>query len=314
MAKHIIQIAGIKNLQEAEMLLDNRVDWLGYPLRLPVNKEDTTEKNARKIIAETKSQSKSVLITYLSEANEIIEFCRFLNANMVQLHGDISLKELEKLKAQAPGLKIIKSPVVGLLSENEIEKTIHYTASLVDYFITDTYNPKTGATGATGLTHDWKISKEIVKYSPKPVILAGGLNPDNIAEAIKVVQPFGVDAHTGVENELGDKDEILVFQFVKNASKAFAELSDHDGFPLPITDTLDLHTFHPRDVKSLVHEFVAEAKRNNIKEVRIVHGKGKGVLQDIVHNELAKNEKVMSFKLANDRFSSWGATVVKLKK
>jgi len=79
-----------------------------------------------------------------------------------------------------------------------------------------------------------------------------------------------------------------------------------------ISDTLDLHTFHPRDAKNLVHDFITDCIENGMSEIRIIHGKGKGILRDIVHGELEKDERVLSFKLANDRFSSWGATVVRL--
>ncbi len=313
MQKKIIQIAGVKNQQEVELLLKNNVDLIGYPLRLPVNVEDTTEEIAREIINKTHSFNKSVLITYLAKADEIIDFCDFLNVKIVQLHGDIKLKELEKLKKNQPNIQIIKSLVVGLLSEDEIEKLIHYSYPLVDYFITDTYNPVTGATGATGLIHDWKISREIVELSPKPVILAGGLNADNVAEAIRFVKPVGVDVHTGIEDAQGNKDKVLVREFIKNAKEAFQKIEHEDIISKNVSDTLDLHTFHPRDVKNLVHDFLDDCIQNKFQEIRIIHGKGKGVLRDIVHAELVKDDRVLSFKLANDRFSSWGATVVKLK-
>ena len=87
---------------------------------------------------------------------------------------------------------------------------------------------------------------------------------------------------------------------------------DNENIIKYISDTLDLHTFHPRDVKTLVHDFISDCIENNMNEIRIIHGKGKGVLRDIVHAELEKDENVVSYKLANDKFSSWGATVVKL--
>jgi len=292
--------------------LQHNVDNLGYPLRLPVNIDDTTEEEAKAIIHETNSQNISVLITYLSRAEEIVDFSKYLGINIVQLHGDIGYGELEKIKKLQPDLQIIKSLVIGLLDEDEIEKIIHYSYPFVDYFITDTFNPKNGASGATGLTHDWKISREIVEISPKPVILAGGLNPCNVAEAIKFVRPAGVDAHTGVEDSNGNKNLELVVNFVKNAKAAFVSLSDYDMVIQENSDTLDLHNFHPKDVHTLVHDFIDTSLEKGHFDIRIIHGKGIGVLRDIVHAELEKNEHVQSYKLANDRFSSWGATVVKL--
>ncbi|MFP4549102.1 MAG: Smr/MutS family protein [Fidelibacterota bacterium] len=315
MKNNLIQIAGVKNVTEARLLLDAGVDMIGYPLRLPVNKADTTEAEARQIIQNSQSRNRSVLITYMSKADEIVKFCKYLGVKIVQLHGNIRYRELEKIKKNVPDLQIIKSLVIGLMDEDEIERTIHYTYPYVDYYITDTYNPVTGASGATGKTHDWSISREIVDLSPKPVILAGGLTPYNVYDAIHAVRPAGVDAHTGVEDTQGNKDPRLVREFVSNARKGFSELTDNNEPIKPEhSDTLDLHNFHPRDVKSLVNEFILDCSRRHLQKVRIIHGKGKGVLREIVHRELEKNEMVRSFKLANDRFSSWGATIVTLRK
>ena len=76
-------------------------------------------------------------------------------------------------------------------------------APLVDCFITDTFDPSTGARGATGKTHDWAVSRRLVEASPKPVILAGGLHPGNLGEAVRGVRPAGVDVHTGIEEPDG---------------------------------------------------------------------------------------------------------------
>ena len=90
-------------------------------------------------------------------------------------------------------------------------------------FITDTFDPATGASGATGKTHDWTVSRKLVELSPKPVILAGGLNPSNVYEAIRIVRPAGVDVHTGVEDSSGRKSRSLIEAFVNEAARGFAE-------------------------------------------------------------------------------------------
>jgi phosphoribosylanthranilate isomerase len=96
----------------------------------------------------------------------------------------------------------------------------------VDAFITDTFDPETGASGATGKTHDWEVSRKLVKMSARPVILAGGLNPANVRQAIYAVNPAGVDAHGGVEHPDGKKDRELVDTFVREATDAFASLGE----------------------------------------------------------------------------------------
>ncbi len=313
MRSNIIQIAGVKNEQEVNLLLKYGVDFIGYPLRLPVNAEDISEKRAREIIKNTNSQNQSVLITYLDKAFEISELCHFLQVNFVQLHGNISITQIEKLKNSNPHLKIIKSLVIGRDDFKTIEKTIHYTFPLVEYYITDTYNPETGASGATGLTHDWEMSKTIVELSPVPVILAGGLTPANVSTAIQQVMPAGVDVHTGVEMANGNKSEIKVKYFINKSRQAFQHLKPMQNKTLPIEDTLDLHRFHPKDVKSLVNEYLYQCHKAGILECRIIHGKGRGVLKKIVHSQLSNHPNVLEYRLANDRFSSWGATIVLLK-
>ncbi len=88
--------------------------------------------------------------------------------------------------------------------------------------------PETGACGATGKTHNWDISRRLVPFSPKPVILAGGLNPDNVREAIQYIRPAGVDVHTGVESSNGRKAPHLVRKFVAEARDAFAKVNNSE--------------------------------------------------------------------------------------
>jgi phosphoribosylanthranilate isomerase len=165
-----------------------------------------------------------VLITYLDQAEAIAEFCGALGARMVQLHGDISPAELARLREVDPPLTIIKSLVVGLHPMPVLERLVIELAPLVDGFLTDTYAPDTGAAGATGRTHDWALSRRIVELSPRPVILAGGLTPTNVREAISAVRPAGVDVHTGVEDASGRKDRAKVLAFLAEARAAFGTL------------------------------------------------------------------------------------------
>ena len=86
-----------------------------------------------------------------------------------------------------------------------------------DFYLLDSFNLKTNQVGGTGLTHDWHKSNELIKILNKPTFLAGGLNPDNVAEAIKISEPYGVDVNSGCKNEKGVKDAEKVKQFVYNA-------------------------------------------------------------------------------------------------
>ncbi|MCG8529863.1 MAG: phosphoribosylanthranilate isomerase [Desulfovibrionales bacterium] len=224
-----IQIAGVHDVPEALLLAECGVHSVGLPLRLPVNKEDITEAEAVSLIEQTRNAILPVCITYLKDADEILSFCNKLSVNHVQLHGDISLKELQRLSEKAPHLYVIKSLVVQQDGSNKtaLLRAVAETAPYVDCYITDSHNPETGADGATGLTHDWSISAELVRISPHPVILAGGLTPDNVAAAIRAVSPAGVDAHTGVEDATGRKNRERVCAFVREARKAFSERHEH---------------------------------------------------------------------------------------
>ncbi|MGD9873567.1 MAG: phosphoribosylanthranilate isomerase [Kiritimatiellia bacterium] len=218
---NVIQIAGVMDRAEAAMLIDCGVTYLGFPLRLAYHKEDLPEAEAGEIIRSLPAGCAGVLITYLDKAKEINQFCHDLGARHVQLHGEIAVAELKKLRKLNPDLMVFKSLVVAQDNLDDLKKTVKDLSPLVDAFITDTFDPATGARGATGKTHDWKISRMLVELSPKPVILAGGLNAENVKEAILAVRPAGVDSHTGVEGPDGRKDRGKVEQFVQEAREAF---------------------------------------------------------------------------------------------
>ena len=90
---------------------------------------------------------------------------------------------------------------------------------------------------------------------------------------------------------------------------------ENQPIEVEITDTLDLHTFAPRDVKALVTDYLDLAADKGFRDVRIVHGKGTGTLRRIVHAVLEKHPRVAGFRLADDlsRGGGWGATLVSLK-
>lgn len=218
----LIQVAGIKSAREAAGLLALGIRWLGFPLRLPVNQADTTEAEAAAIVAGLPAGAIPVLITYETTARAVDDFCREVGVRHVQLHGPVSPAELEKLRRlRGPDLFVIKSLVVGRGPAVALEAELRQSQPWVDAFITDSHDPRTGADGATGQVHDWSVSRRLVKLSCRPVILAGGLTPDNVREAILAVRPAGVDAHTGLEDARGDKDFRRVERFLREALLAF---------------------------------------------------------------------------------------------
>jgi len=217
----IVQIAGIRDRAEAELVLQCGVRWLGFPLRLAVHQPDLTEAAAAEIIHTLPADAVPVLITYLEQAKAVVELARYLGIRAVQLHGEITMAELAELRRIAPELLLIKSLIVGREPQDELIRQMKVLSPLADVFITDSFDPSSGACGATGRVHDWDISRRLTALSPRPVILAGGLTSENVAAAIRAVKPAGIDAHTGVENPDGGKDPGKIRSLMVAAQAAF---------------------------------------------------------------------------------------------
>ena len=211
------------------MLVDSGVHRLGFPLGLDVRREDLPEAEAASVIRTAGLGARAWLITYLDHPLSVAALCDRLGCAGVQLHGPVDQHRVAGLRELRPGLQVIKSLIIRKGNLPELEAGVAAFVPYVNGFITDTFDPATGASGATGKTHDWTISRRLVELSPRPVILAGGLTPENVASAIGTVRPAGVDAHTGVEDANGRKDPDRVRAFVSEAGKAFAALTGPPG-------------------------------------------------------------------------------------
>jgi DNA-nicking Smr family endonuclease len=95
--------------------------------------------------------------------------------------------------------------------------------------------------------------------------------------------------------------------------KEYEDYEEIEAVELPIDGILDLHTFNPRDVKDLLPEYLTACRRKGILEVRIIHGKGIGMLRETVHSMLKRIPDVISFRMAGQDAGSWGATLVRLR-
>jgi len=206
------------------MIVDCGADFVGFPLHAARAAGDVDEATASRIVGNVRSPAFGVLITYLGAAGEVASLCRSVGVSAVQLHGGIALEEARSLRDMSPDLLMVKTLVVRGGDTDRLTGEIDLFSPCVDAFLTDTYDGSTGRWGGTGKTHDWSISRRLVEYSTRPVILAGGLSPSNVARAINEVRPAGVDVHTGVEDIHGRKDRALVERFVAEARRAFASL------------------------------------------------------------------------------------------
>lgn len=223
MAADRIHVAGVLDLAEAELLVACGYRAIGFPLVLAHHREDLGAEAAASIVEALGDRARCFLITYLDRAVDIAALCGQLGVDLVQLHGEIAVGELRRLRAGWPGIELIKSLIVRGDNLVALSREVQRYAPFVDAFITDTFDPATGACGATGRTHDWQVSRALVARSPRPVILAGGLTPDNVGEAIRLVQPAGVDVHTGVEGADGRKQADLCRRFLNEASRGLAQ-------------------------------------------------------------------------------------------
>jgi len=221
--KRVVQIAGVIDEPEAHVLAECGVDLIGFPLGAECGAGNAIESAAREIVRSIRPPACGVVITYLGGADDVVALCRSVGAAAVQLHGDMGIEELRRLRELSRELVVIKTLVVRGGFES-LAGDVDRFAPFVDAFLTDTFDESTGRWGATGKTHDWSVSRRLVERSSRPVILAGGLTPQNVARAIREVRPAGVDAHTGVEDSRGRKDRSLVERFVAEARRAFASL------------------------------------------------------------------------------------------
>jgi phosphoribosylanthranilate isomerase len=156
------------------------------------------------------------LLTSKQTAKEIIIQHSKTKTNTLQLVDHLPHIELKKLREQLPEIKLVQ--VIHVLDENSIAEALS-VQKYVDALLLDSGNPKLKIKelGGTGRTHNWEISRKIVESVKIPVFLAGGLNPENVKEAIEFVQPFGLDICSGVRtNNLVDEEKLKLFFKIVN--------------------------------------------------------------------------------------------------
>ena len=147
----------------------------------------------------------------------IVELLRPAIVHVVRATDDIDPEELAGLRRSITPVELMTTiPIIG----PEAVDLARAYAPASDWLLLDTSHPETGAVGATGLVHDWGHSAAVVAAVDVPVILAGGLGPENVADAIAAVRPAGVDSETRTSrpDDRRRKDVDAVRRFVENAS------------------------------------------------------------------------------------------------
>jgi len=192
-----IKICCITNFEEAQIATSCGVDALGLVSEMPSGPGVISELQIKQIIEKLQPFVIPVLLTSKNIAVEICDQVDYCLPRAVQLCEPLDESELKQLAKLLPGTPLIR--VIHVSGQESIEEAKIY-ASYVNSFLLDTgkrSGPKKQL-GGTGETHDWSISREIVKSVDVPVILAGGLNPQNVKQAVKYVKPYAVDVCSGV--------------------------------------------------------------------------------------------------------------------
>jgi phosphoribosylanthranilate isomerase len=176
---------------------------------------------AAQIVQAVRGQAVSIALSVETDAAAIVAMVEAVRPDILHLcalEGAVPPEAVQALRTQLPGLPLMQA--VSVAGTEAIEQALAYQA-VADYLILDTQAADIAGIGASGQAHDWTISREIVRRVRVPVILAGGLSPENVAEAIRVVQPWGVDSLTHTNEFLPDggfrKDLARIGQFVAQA-------------------------------------------------------------------------------------------------
>jgi len=222
-----VQIYAITSVADAIATVDAGADLIGVVVdneRVVV--EEPAMADAREIFAAGEDRALTVAPSRGTDPERIARRVEATRPRILHLSGaDLSKQTITRIRERVRGTPLMVAvPVEG----PEAIEVARERAALADYLILDSRAPKESAVGASGQTHDWNISKRIVAESPIPVVLAGGLSPENVAEAIAVVRPWAVDSLTRTDLPGGrrQKDPERVRAFVRNARAAAARLEE----------------------------------------------------------------------------------------
>ena len=212
-----IKVCGITGLEDARAAVAAGADGLGF-IFVEQSPRLVDPDMVRAITGELQPFVDSIGVFCNEEIEVVEEIVNYCSLTLVQLHG-----------AESPEYcKSVSCPVIKSFSihpESQSEELAAYS-EVVSGFLLDTFHKDMA--GGTGMVFDWKLVEQI--QPPGPFILAGGLNPDNVGEAIRQVKPFAVDVNSGVEYQPGRKDTDKLKSFADEVRKA-DELASKAGTP-----------------------------------------------------------------------------------
>ena len=200
-----VKICGVHNKDEARKSIEYGADFLGILINIPETNLSLSPSEAKLIIS-TQKKVKFIILTIEKNSKKLLSLVRELSPWGIQLLRPT--KDNVNFLSRNSKVKVI--PVIHITKKTDIDKIKLFKKA--DYIILDS---KLGRNlGGTGKVHDWNISKKIVSNSKIPIFLAGGLNERNVKEAIKLVNPYAVDAESSLRNYRGFRDLKKVKKFI----------------------------------------------------------------------------------------------------
>lgn len=210
-----VKICCINSIREARTAIESGASAIGLVARMPSGPGPIADELIRQIAAIIPPPVATFMLTCETDAEQIIAHHRRTNTNTIQLVDLLTRGTYRELKEALPAVRIVQ--VVHILDESSVEYALR-VAPEVDALLLDSGNPglKIKELGGTGRVHNWKLSRKIRDNSNTPVFLAGGLNSENVKQAIEEVAPFGIDVCSGVRTD-GRLDILKLGDFMKNA-------------------------------------------------------------------------------------------------
>ncbi len=206
-----IKICCISSIQEARMAIGMGADALGLVARMPSGPGIISDEQIRQIAHSVPPAVSTFLLTSETDAQGIVGHYKRVHTTTIQIVDELKEKQYDLIRLHLPHVKLVQ--VIHVTNEKSVEEAIELS-EYVDALLLDSGNPhlEIKELGGTGRVHDWKLSRKIRDSIKVPVFLAGGLNKDNVRNAIDAVQPFGVDICSGVRtNGKLDKQKLEAF-------------------------------------------------------------------------------------------------------
>jgi phosphoribosylanthranilate isomerase len=207
-----VKICCTQNAEEAWLAINAGASALGFVSAMPSGPGVISDDQIADIVRIVPPPIATFLLTCRQDLAGIVAQQRHTGANTLQLCDEVSADDHRTLRAQLPGVSIVQ--VVHVTGDESIAEAVA-VAPCVDALLLDTGNRVAAVKelGGTGRQHDWAISRKIRDEVPVPIFLAGGLAPENVARAIRTVEPFGVDVCSGLRPN-GSLDGVFLRSFL----------------------------------------------------------------------------------------------------